>query len=212
MIDGDRVLAMINAERRTHGIAPLMRSDALDRAAFNKAADMLAARYFAHSDPSGRQPWVWLDAVGYEYRFAGENLAIGFRDERLQHKAWMESLTHRRNILDPAYTETGIAVVRSTVRGVREVMVVQFFARPKSVIKYDERGAVSEGVGHSAYIAPRVHGVSVASLPYKDVVRMFAVVLLASQWMVSVLLVRDIIARRLLHVSATRCRMQTIMQ
>lgn len=127
------VLAYINQERIQNGLAPLEMDMRLQIAAENKAADMVARRYFAHSDPDGRAPWVWIDSAGYEYTYAGENLAIGFVEPQTQHNAWMESTFHRRNILNTHYTQTGIAVVQGNIRGSEEIIVVQFFARGATV-------------------------------------------------------------------------------
>ncbi len=134
LMDDEEILMYINNVRKMRGIPLLDKSEALQKAAYNKALDMIASGYFAHYDPAGRAPWEWLDAVGYDYSYAGENLAIGFVRPAMQHAAWMDSETHRRNILNAEYTQTGIAVVYATIRGVREQLVVQFFARPQGAV------------------------------------------------------------------------------
>src|SRR5262249_52419968 len=48
--------------------------------------------------------------VGYNFRYLGENIAYGFGTAQGVMTAWMNSPGHRANILDPNYTEIGIAV------------------------------------------------------------------------------------------------------
>ena len=54
----------------------LAKSDMLQEAAEKKAQDMIENNYFAHTSPQGKTPWHWVEESGYDYRYAGENLAI----------------------------------------------------------------------------------------------------------------------------------------
>ena len=50
-----------------------------------------------------------------QYRTIGENLArgpAGLNADQI-HEAWMESPAHRKNILQPAYTSIGIALIQT---------------------------------------------------------------------------------------------------
>jgi len=116
---------LINAERRANGLAPLREHDALRDAAHRKAADMVARRYFGHTDPDGQSPWVWFDQVGYRYAAAGENLARSQPDAERIRADWMNSSAHRNNLLSPDYADFGIAAVNDRGR----VLVVVFFGR-----------------------------------------------------------------------------------
>jgi len=69
---------LTNRNRATFNLPPLKESPQLDAAAYLKALDMEKNGYFAHTSPTGITPWYWFDQVGYNYRYAGENLAIGF--------------------------------------------------------------------------------------------------------------------------------------
>ncbi len=124
------ILAEINRERVSLRLGTLVINPQLQSAAESKVQDMVSRGYFSHNDPYGNAPWMWIERAGYHYEYAGENLAIGFNDPKKQHHAWMESQFHRRNILNSHYTETGIAVARGKIRGVDEVVVVQFFGAP----------------------------------------------------------------------------------
>jgi uncharacterized protein YkwD len=98
-------------------------SPALVKAAQQKADDMAAVGYFAHRSPSGKAVGAFLGAVGYRYRVAGENLAQGFTDPQALTAAWMASPTHRANILDHDFNETGIGISN----GKQGTLIVQLF-------------------------------------------------------------------------------------
>ena len=122
--------ALANEERADNGFASLKTSEILTRAAQLKANDMATRGYFAHVSPDGKTPWYWLDQVGYRYSMAGENLAINFSQSEDVSRAWMNSPSHRANILKDNYTEIGIAVATGTYQGRKTVFVAQFFGTP----------------------------------------------------------------------------------
>ena len=87
--------------------------------------------YFAHTSPEGVAPWHWLKQVGYEYSYAGENLAIRFSDSDKLVQAWLSSPTHRANILKENFTHIGVGVATGTYQGKETLFVAQFFASQK---------------------------------------------------------------------------------
>jgi hypothetical protein len=122
------LLDLTNADRTANGVAPLQNDPELAQAAQLKADDMAANGYFAHVSPSGKTPWYWLEQVGYQYTYAGENLAINFDDSSAVEEAWMNSPTHHANIVKPQYTRVGYAVAYGTYEGKDTTFVVQEFA------------------------------------------------------------------------------------
>lgn len=124
------IISLTNAER-AHSSAPLLVEDAqLARAAQAKAEDMAAKGYFAHMGPDGQEPWSWILGAGYDYRFAGENLAVRFVDSSDVVDAWMDSPSHRANIVKPAYRAIGVGVAQGFYEGQPATYVVQYFAAP----------------------------------------------------------------------------------
>lgn len=121
-----------NNERNSEQLNILRRNTLLDTAAQMKAEDMSKNSYFAHYSPEGISPWYWFDEVGYSFVYAGENLAIHFADSNEVVNAWMESPTHRANILDGNYTEIGVGTAKGVYGGIPTVFVVQLFATPKA--------------------------------------------------------------------------------
>lgn len=119
-----------NAGRVSNSRTPLAVSQLLVEAAQLKANDMAARGYFSHNSPDGKTPWYWLGQVGYGYAYAGENLAVNFVDSEDIVLAWMNSPTHRANILSDKFTEVGIAAARGTYEGREVTFVAQFFGWP----------------------------------------------------------------------------------
>ena len=123
----EQLLNDTNAKRQEAGLAPLTLNGTLSQAAAGKASDMLAHNYWAHNSPSGKSPWDFIIAAGYRYTLAGENLAKNFQTSGGVVDAWMNSPTHRENIVKAGYKEVGFAVVNGTLQGEETTLVVQMF-------------------------------------------------------------------------------------
>ena len=119
-----------NQARTTDGLTSLRESGLLDVAAEEKANDMVANNYFAHTSPSGVTPWYWFWNAGYNFSAAGENLAVNFADSSDVTSAWMNSPEHRANILNPEYSEIGMATAQGEFQGQPAVYVVELFGTP----------------------------------------------------------------------------------
>jgi hypothetical protein len=122
--------SLANEERAQNDAPPLKENPLLDKAAQLKAEDMASLGYFAHTSPEGKTPWYWFDQVGYRYAYAGENLAVNFFESEDVAEAWMNSPTHRANIIKKDYTEIGIGVASGVYEGRNTVFVAQLFAKP----------------------------------------------------------------------------------
>jgi hypothetical protein len=128
----DEIVRATNEQRVGAGLEPLSYSEKLADAARRKAANMFEENYWAHNSPSGKSPWVWIKAAGYNYVYAGENLAKDFGDTSRLMSAWMASPTHRDNVINSKYKEIGLAVVPGSILGQETVLVVQLFGTPNS--------------------------------------------------------------------------------
>ncbi len=106
-----QLLATTNSIREANRVTDLQINGALTAAAEAKAADMIANNYWAHVSPSGITPWNFIDQTGYQYVGAGENLAYGFTSLSDVMTGWMNSASHRANVLKAAYSEVGFSVV-----------------------------------------------------------------------------------------------------
>ncbi|HVZ12347.1 MAG TPA: CAP domain-containing protein [Patescibacteria group bacterium] len=160
-ISENDLLNLVNQQRQDNGLPPLKINSELDAAASKKAADMFAKDYWAHFAPDGKTtPWQFIKDSGYDYVFAGENLAKGFTDANSIVTAWMNSPTHRDNILSDRYRDIGFAIVPGTLQGEDTVLVVQMFGSTvdTTVQKLPDQAASAPNVS----VAPQVH---IASAP-----------------------------------------------
>mgnify|MGYP001160573743 CR=1 FL=1 len=85
----------------------------LTKAALRHAESMASEGYFDHVDRQGRTVGARARAAGYRYRVVGENLAAGHRSIEEAIRGWLLSASHCRNLIDPRFTEFGIARVDS---------------------------------------------------------------------------------------------------
>ena len=123
--------ALTNQARRENQLPLLNQNPKLELAAQLKLNDMLQNGYFAHVSPAGITPWIWIGKANYDYSVAGENLAMNFYNSDDTMKAWLNSDTHRRNILLPEFQDIGIAVGSGIINNQNTVVVVQEFGKPK---------------------------------------------------------------------------------
>lgn len=124
------LVELTNVDRSSQGLATLKVSPLLTEVAEAKAQDMATKGYFAHTSPEGLSPWHWFQEKGYAFSYAGENLAIDFSESADVQRAWMNSPTHRANIVGTRFTEIGIAVQNGTYQGRPATFVVQVFGTP----------------------------------------------------------------------------------
>lgn len=139
---------LANAERAKQNLPALSENPLLTKAAYMKAFDMAQNNYFNHISPNGVNPWHWFTQAGYDYKYAGENLAIGFIDSKEVQKAWIASPTHKANIVNGKYEEIGIAVLKANFQGNPATIVVQMFgaeSAPQKTEKLIVAAAVKDG-------------------------------------------------------------------
>lgn len=132
-ISQTEVINLTNQQRLAAGVGAVSQNSFLDQAAAKKAADMFQNDYWAHVSPSGTTPWFFYDQVGYKYIYAGENLARDFDTSAGVISGWMNSPSHRDNMLSGNYTEIGVAVVNGVLLGQETTLVVQLFGKPQFV-------------------------------------------------------------------------------
>ncbi|SHH60907.1 Uncharacterized conserved protein YkwD, contains CAP (CSP/antigen 5/PR1) domain [Sporobacter termitidis DSM 10068] len=100
------VVRLVNIEREKAGVA--------DLAAMDKLADMADVRAqeastdFRHVRPDGSRCFTIFGEYSLRYYAAGENLACGFKTPEEVVKAWMNSASHKQNLLDADFTYIGI--------------------------------------------------------------------------------------------------------
>ncbi len=118
---------LINRERSRSRLAMLQWDDDLARVARNFSRQMARDGFFSHSDRQGRT--VIQRASRVSWSKIGENLfmAAGMDDiTSFAVRGWMKSSTHRRNLLDREWTDTGIGIYRTRDN---QIFVTQVFVR-----------------------------------------------------------------------------------
>jgi uncharacterized protein YkwD len=126
-ISSQELLNFTNEKRIENGLPPLVLDQQLETAAYAKAEDMFAKDYWAHNSPDGTTPWYFIKNAGYEYVYAGENLAKGFTDSKDVVNAWMASPSHKENLLSDKFKDVGFAVKTGRLGGEDTFLVVQEF-------------------------------------------------------------------------------------
>ncbi|MGE5041842.1 MAG: CAP domain-containing protein [Candidatus Levyibacteriota bacterium] len=132
-ITTDELLQDTNVAREENGLTDLKLNPELNAAAKAKADYMFSHNFWAHFAPDGTSPWYFIKNSGYEYLYAGENLAKGFTSSKDIVSAWMNSPSHRENLLSNKYKDIGFAVVEGNLLGEDTVLVVQMFGTPPAV-------------------------------------------------------------------------------
>jgi uncharacterized protein YkwD len=104
-------LTEVNRLREMRGLGRLDMSEELLEVARYYSRRMAEERFFSHTDPEGRTVRQRVSDAGITWRVLGENLAYsnGYSNPvAASMNGWMDSDSHRRNILDPSYRKTAI--------------------------------------------------------------------------------------------------------
>lgn len=161
-----------NAFRRENRLPPLKPEDRLTAAAQVFAEYMARTHKYGHT-ADGREPSERVEEQKYDYCLVTENIAYQFDSDGYETaglagqfvQGWIDSPGHRKNMLDPDATETGVGVARSDEG---QYFAVQLFARPEAAriqfsIRNDAPAAVRYTVDGTPFDLPprmtRKHGV-----------------------------------------------------
>lgn len=118
------LFADVNATRARHGLPALVNDARLAGIALAVARNMVAHRYFGHTDLRGVTFADRMRISRYPFSVAAENMSFD-RDESGANTAFQHSAEHYSNIIDPEQVRLGVAVV---VAGDGQVFFVEDFA------------------------------------------------------------------------------------
>lgn len=198
------LLDSTNQQRAKNGEKPLKLNTKLTNAAQSKANDMTARNYWSHNTPDGRAPWTFVQTANYSYQKAGENLAYGFNSSSETIVGWMNSPSHRENLLDNDYTEVGFgfANAKDFNHAGPETVVVAMYGTPyagegaEGTAKADANPLTSQTLGANEpqqLAVSRLQLFTDGSMPWIT----FAVGLLSGALLVLILLKHGLAFRRL---------------
>mmetsp|Transcript_37073 Transcript_37073/g.85682 ORF Transcript_37073/g.85682 Transcript_37073/m.85682 type:complete len:246 (-) Transcript_37073:413-1150(-) len=101
------LLQLVNSVRAQHGAQRLCLNDKLNAASQSQSD----SGKYGHT-------WNYVKQQGYHYSWLGQNIARGQRSVREVFNAWYNEVPpndgHRRNILNPRFTQMGAGWTRST--------------------------------------------------------------------------------------------------
>ncbi|MEL7565884.1 MAG: CAP domain-containing protein [Dehalobacterium sp.] len=110
MADENTMVALVNQERISHGLPILAIDSRLIETARIKSQDMINHSYFGHHSPALGSLGDIMAMHKIQYRSAAENLA-GNNDVKDAHLRLMDSLKHRKNILNKNFVKIGVGIV-----------------------------------------------------------------------------------------------------
>ena len=105
------LIALTNRSRANAGMKALRVDSTLTSVARWRSKDMIERDYFSHTIPGYGKVWDKLDAIGYCYHVAGENIGWNNYPDDVATAAiqqmFMDSAGHRANILGSAWDVIG---------------------------------------------------------------------------------------------------------
>lgn len=110
-VDGDfldRVVELTNQERTQLGLSALNANSELRAAAQTHTENMALQDFFDHTGLDGSSLGDRVNAAGYDFSRAAENIAAGNPTPEGVVEGWMNSPGHRANILNPDLQEIGV--------------------------------------------------------------------------------------------------------
>ncbi|MDQ3158751.1 MAG: CAP domain-containing protein [bacterium] len=164
-MSSENLLIETNRQRTNNDLDALEVNDKLSEAAREKAEDMVERNYWSHLTPEGSSPWIFVNDEGYKYSRAGENLAYGFSNSEQVIAGWMNSESHKDNILDKDYQEVGFGYANSPNydgKG-KNTVVVAMYGTPSSVTN-NILGAGSEKITNIGSLSRLPKTISLAEL------------------------------------------------
>lgn len=107
-----QIIDLVNVIRYRYSLPRLSWHEKAAEVARKHSSDMEQHQFFDHvSATTGMDPFERLKQAGIPYKAAGENIAAGFVDAIEAHESWMNSLGHRKNVMEKAFTQLGVGVM-----------------------------------------------------------------------------------------------------
>lgn len=122
------IIRLVNVERKKRGLKSLKQEKNLQQMTYLRNYDMAKENYFAHISPKYGRWANFLYSSEYKFDFAGENIAAGFVTAKAFVKAWMDSPTHRANILEPKFKKIAVGVSSGASKSYFKTYATQWFS------------------------------------------------------------------------------------
>ena len=120
-------MALVNAARAEAGAGPLTLNPDLRKAAQVRAAECVTT--FSHTRPTGTSYKTAIAEAGVipPVGYLGENVATGHTTPQMVVERWLQSEGHKKNILNPNYTQIGIGLEKNSGNGYKGYSWAQLF-------------------------------------------------------------------------------------
>lgn len=102
----EQIVELVNKERAANGLGMLEMDNKVQECANVRAKEIVSN--FSHTRPNGSSCFTALTEGGVSYRYAGENIAYGYDSAESVMNGWMNSPSHRANILSADFTKIGV--------------------------------------------------------------------------------------------------------
>lgn len=138
------IIDIVNRKRQEVG-SPILHPDPkLMEAAQLRAEVMLKTQHVDHQDPfEGLNLASVLPKVNYKYLYASENIALAQGGAEGIVNGFLNSPSHKQNLLDKNLIETGVGVVKGFVGPNYAVIIAHLFASPQDQSVYQGLSTVS---------------------------------------------------------------------
>ncbi len=103
----DKVIELVNAARAKEGLSPLTKDTTLTSLSNIRSKE--TATLFSHQRPDGTSWSTVLKQNNVSYTSAAENIAAGQNTPEAVVKEWMNSPSHRANIMNSKYNKIGVS-------------------------------------------------------------------------------------------------------
>ena len=117
-LDKTGILKLVNAARKKgcqcgstyyYPAPALTWNDQLEQAAVAHSKDMFSKNYFSHTAQDGSRAGDRIEKAGYHWLMYGENIGLGYKNEKEVVEGWLKSPGHCKNIMNKDYKEMGVA-------------------------------------------------------------------------------------------------------
>lgn len=130
-IEPGDIIRFVNLERQKRGIPELRTADKLTEAASMRSKVILKYQNFSHQDPyEGIELTTILPKVNYHFVYASENIGMGGVSAEDFVAGFMNSTSHRENLLNSELLESGAAVATGQYHEYYVNIAVQLFGIP----------------------------------------------------------------------------------
>ncbi|MBI4768661.1 MAG: CAP domain-containing protein [Deltaproteobacteria bacterium] len=102
----------MNARRQSIGCPKLEWDERIAAVAQNHSRDMVSRNFNSHTNPDGKDPFDRLKEAGIDFSAAAEDITSGPKTGKEAYLIWLNSPSHRENMLNCLYLRHGVGRVR----------------------------------------------------------------------------------------------------